>query len=433
MNSIISHTVFAFCLLVSSSLSPTLAQDRTVYIKAGALFDGQSRTIRHNVSIIVRNSKILNVGEHLSIPAGALVVDLPNMTVMPGMIDAHTHIILHPGGYDEQILHETPEFRAIYSVTNARITLEAGITSIRDLGNEGAGLADIALRDAINKGIIPGPRILTAIQPIAAKGSYQLVGYTPYSVLPSLSFEADGENEIRAQVRHLVRLGADLVKIYVESAEKRETSKDSLTGTLTYSPEELKTLVDEAHRAGLRVAAHLYSDTAAQIAIDAGVNSIEHGLYIQEKTFRKMAQKGIYYVPTLMVYELWRDGTLFGAVSDQTKTKLDRTVAAHSDSFKHAMKSGVKIAFGTDTFSLPGTNARELEIMVKNGMTPIDALRSATLVSANVLGIENIVGTIEPGKTADIVAVSGDPITDIGSVEHVNFVMKEGMVYVNSK
>jgi imidazolonepropionase-like amidohydrolase len=294
-------------------------------------------------------------------------------------------------------------------------------------------MVDIALRDAIAQGIVPGPRILASIRPITATGAYQLVGYSPYVTLPSLSYEADGGAEILKQVRHLVKLGADLIKIYIEAAEKKQSTQDSLTGALTYSPEELKILVDEAHRSGLKVAAHLYSDSAARLAMEAGVNSIEHGLYINRTTFDLMAQKNIYCVPTLLVYELWLDGKVFGDITPGTRAKLVTTVARHTETFKRALKSRVKIVFGTDTFSLPGTNARELELMVKYGMDPIGALCSATSVSADLLGLAQQTGSIETGKLADIIAFSGDPVTDISSVERIAFVMKEGKIYIHRK
>jgi imidazolonepropionase-like amidohydrolase len=433
MNPHVTRRINALCFLLSITFLALRGQTSLIYVKAEKMFDGTSQTLRQNVAILVRGKMIVEIGERLKPPPGARVYDLKGMTVMPGMIDAHTHIILHAGDYDQQILRETPEFRAIYAVTSARKTLEAGITTIRDVGNEGAGLADIALRDAIAQGLVPGPRILAAIQPVTARGSYQLVGYNPYAVLPSLSYEADGVAQIRSQVRHLIKLGADVIKAYIESAEKRAPTADSLTGTLIYSPEELKALVEEAHRGGLKVAAHLYSDTAARLAIDAGVNSIEHGLYLRQETFDLMAQKGIYYVPTLMVYELWRDGGVFGPVTPEVKAELDRTIARHTESFQRALKSHVKIVFGTDTFGIPGSNARELVVMVSHGMKPVDALRAATSVSAELLGINDRVGTLEPGKRADIIAVSGDPTTDINAVEHVGFVMKEGKVYLGPK
>jgi imidazolonepropionase-like amidohydrolase len=183
----------------------------------------------------------------------------------------------------------------------------------------------------------------------------------------------------------------------------------------------------------LKVAAHVYSDSAARLGIDAGVNSIEHGLYISQKTFDLMAQKNVYYVPTLLVYELWLDGKVFGEITPETRAKLVTTVARHTETFKRALKSRVKIVFGTDTFSLPGTNARELELMVKYGMDPIDALVSATSVSADLLGISRQTGSIETGKLADIIAISGDPVKDMSSVERVSFVMKEGKIFVQQK
>lgn len=433
MNSQAIRRISASCFLVCALAFVSHAQVPVFCIKAEKMFDGKSQTLRQNVSILVRGSTIVEVGEGLKPPAAAKVIDLRGMTVMPGLIDAHTHIAIHPGDLEQETLSETPEFKAIYSTISARKTLEAGITTIRDVGNEGPGLVDIALRDAIAQGLVAGPRILTCIQPVAATGSYQLVGYSPYIAIPSSSYEADGETEIRKQVRRLIKLGADLIKIYIDSAEKRQTSTDSLTGALTYSPEELRAVVDEARRGGLRVAAHVYSDTAARLGIDAGVISIEHGLYISQATFDLMAEKGVYYVPTLMVYELWRDGIVFGPVKPEVKAKLDRTIASHTETFKRALRSRVKIVFGTDTFSLPGTNAKELEVMVSHGMKPIDALRSATSVAAELLGIEGVTGSLEPGKLADIIAVSGDPTTDISAVEHVTFVMKEGKIYVGAR
>jgi imidazolonepropionase-like amidohydrolase len=420
-------------LLLSFCAFLAIAQEPTICLKAGRMFDGKSRTFRQNVSIIVKGTKIVGIHDGLENPPGATVIDLTGVTVLPGLIDAHTHIVPHPGDYDQQVLRETPEFRAIYATKAAWATLEAGITTIRNVGSEGPGMVDIALRDAIAQGIVPGPRILASIRPITPTGSYQLVGYSPYAALPSLSYEADGNAEILKQVRHLVKLGADLIKIYVEAAEKKQTTQDSLTGALTYSPEELKVLVDEAHRSGLKVAAHVYSDSAARLAIDAGVNSIEHGLYISQKTFDLMALKNIYYVPTLLVYELWLDGKVFGDITAETRAKLITTVARHTETFKRALKSRVRIVFGTDTFSLPGTNARELELMVKYGMDPMDALVSATSVSADLLGISRETGSIEAGKLADIIAVSGDPARDMSSVERVAFVMKEGKMFVRLK
>jgi imidazolonepropionase-like amidohydrolase len=409
------------------------ADERVTYLRCGRLFDGTSATLRPGIGVVVRGDTIVDVGAGLPVPDGATVVDLGGFTVLPGLIDAHTHIALHPGGYDVQILRETPELRAIHATVNARVTLEAGITTVRDLGNEGAGLADVALRDAVAKGVVPGPRIQAAIQPVTATGSYGLVGYTPYARLPPISREADGPAEVRRQVRILVREGADVVKVYMESFEKKQAESDVLSGARTYTDEELRALVDEAHAAGLKVAAHTYTDESARRAVDAGVDSIDHGLYVTEATFRTMAQRGVAYVPTLLVYELWRDGKIFPESSPATREKLKRTVDRHAEAFRAALRTPVSVVMGSDTFELPGTNAQEIVAMVRTGMSPVEALRSATSRAAALLGLAGRVGVVQKGAFADLVAVPGDPSLDIEAVTRPALVMKGGAVVLDRR
>jgi imidazolonepropionase-like amidohydrolase len=397
------------------------------YIKAARFFDGKNAE-QGNVVIHVRGGMIAEVGPGVVIPAGASVIELGDRTVLPGLIDAHTHIALHAGDGDAQTLRETPEYRAIYASANAARTLAAGITTIRDLGNEGSGFADVALRDAIDKGVVPGPRIVAAIRPVTATGAYGLVGYSPYLTLPPLSQAADGVPEVRKAVRTLISQGADVIKIYMESFEKRELRKDILTGAMNYSRDELAAITEEAHRAHIKVAAHTYSDEAARLAIDVGVDSIEHGLYLSEPTFQLMARRGITYVPTLLVYEQWRDNVIFAPVPAERREQLANTVREHVATFRRALKTPVRIAFGSDTFELPGTNAQELELLVKYGMTPLQALRAGTTVSADLVGLGHEIGSIEPGRTADIIAVDGDPFRDIRALRNVVFVMKDGKV-----
>ncbi|HEV8658903.1 MAG TPA: amidohydrolase family protein [Thermoanaerobaculia bacterium] len=401
------------------------AAGQTMVVRAARLFDGTSEALRANAVVVIDAGKIIRIDDVA--PPNATVIDLGDVTLMPGLIDAHTHIALHPGDAEQQNLRETPELRAIWATVSALKTVQAGITTIRDLGNEGAGFADIALRDAVARGLVAGPRVIAAIRPVTSTGAYRLTGYSPYNLMPPQAAEADGVGEVRKQVRTLLAQGADVIKTYLETYEKRGTRKDILTGTMNWSQEELNALVEEAHRGGVKVAAHTYSDEAAQMAIAAGVDSIEHGLYLKEETFRAMAQKGIYYVPTLLVYEYWRDGKIFGTPSAETKARLTKTVEEHTATFRRALRTPVKIVFGSDTFELPGTNALELERMIAYGMKPVDALRAATSLAASLLGMTEI-GSVKAGHAADLIAVAGDPLSDIQAMTRVVWVMRDGMV-----
>jgi imidazolonepropionase-like amidohydrolase len=427
------HALVLVASMVATPSAVGAAEESVTYVKCGRLFDGAGDALREGMVVVVRGGTIADVGPGLAIPEGATVVDLGRFTVVPGLIDAHTHIALHPGDYDRQILRETPELRAIHATVSARTTLEAGITTIRDLGNEGAGFADLAVRDAVASGLVPGPRILAAIQPVTATGAYGLVGYSPYLKLPPISYEADGPVAVRRQVRALVREGADVVKVYMESYAKRQAESDVLSGARTYSDEELHALVDEAHASGIKVAAHTYTDESARRAVAAGVDSIEHGLYVSEDTFRRMAERKIAYVPTLLVYELWRDGKIFAGSSPVTLGKVRKTVDLHAESFRAALRTPVSVVMGSDTFELPGTNAQEIVAMVRTGMTPVEALKSSTSRAAELLGLAGRVGVIRKGAAADLVALAGDPLAGIETVTRPVLVMKGGAIAVDRR
>jgi len=414
---------------ILAALFAAPAPEPVVALRAARLFDGMG-DVRTRTTLLVRGGRIAAVGDRIEVPADAEIIDLGDATLLPGLIDAHTHLALHAGDYDRQILRETPELRTIHAVVSARKTLDAGVTTVRDLGNEAAGFADIALRDAVQQGLVPGPRVVAAIRPVTSTGAYALTGYSPYLTTPPLSSSADGIGEVRKEVRRLLAKGADVIKIYMESYEKKQPREDLLSGAMNYSKEELVALVEEAHRGHVKVAAHTYSDEAAQVALDVGVDSIEHGLYLTEATFRRMAKQGTVYVPTLLVYELWRDGQIFGGITPEKKKQLAATCEEHAKSFRRALSSGVKIAFGSDTFELPGTNPRELELYVREGMKPLDALRAGTSIPAALLGLGAVTGALKPGLAADVIAVRGDPTANMAALRDVILVMKDGRIHL---
>jgi imidazolonepropionase-like amidohydrolase len=327
-------------------------------------------------------------------------------------------------------LKESIPYRTIRAVVHARQTLEAGFTTIRDLETEGAGYADVDLKTAINQGIIPGPRMQVSTRALSTTGGYALMGYSWEIQVPTGAQLVDGVDEVRKAVREQIKYGADWIKIYADSRRRRNEVADSLTWYLTFSDDELKAIVEEAQKMNVKVAAHCYSSIAAQRAINAGVASIEHGLYLDEATLKLMKEKGVYYCPTLVAYYRWskREG-----LSPETRKMIENTVKLHSETFKRALKVGVKIAFGSDLTESHGTNAEEFELMVKYGMKPLDAIKSATIISAELLGWQDKIGSIEPGKLADIIAVKGDPLNDIKVLRDVKFVMKDGEIYKFAK
>jgi imidazolonepropionase-like amidohydrolase len=431
------HTLI-FSFLVSWAGFVTAA-DQAIALKAARLFDGKSKTLMQNGVVIVQGDKIVDVGSNVAIPSGAKVIDLGDATLSPGFMDAHTHLTFdYSGNYNERRLKELDlnvSEQAIAAIGFARDTLEAGFTTVRDLGSRFTAskeFVDVALRNAINRGLIVGPRMLVATYGVGATGGHfdgtagfrdMLFGHEPdYS-----EGIADGPDEIRKTVRFEIKNGADVIKAAGSGGVLSLTDE---VDTPQYTPAEMAALVDEAHRLRKKVAVHCHGDQAAKEAIEAGVDSIEHGSFLKPETLTAAKNKGVYLTPTLMATEYIMSKIDSYPAVLQAKAKA--AGAARSDMFRNAVKIGVKISFGTDAAVFPhGQNAKEFKLMKDLGMAPIDALLSATSVNAELFGIAQKVGTLEKGKLADIIAIPGDPTADITATERVSFVVKEGKIIRN--
>jgi imidazolonepropionase-like amidohydrolase len=412
------------------------AADELLALKAARLFDGKSNTLLQNGVVIVQRDKIVDAGSNLPIPGGARIIDLGDATLSPGFMDAHTHLTLDfSGDYNARRLHELDlniSEQAIRATTFARATVEAGFTTVRDLGSRFVGsreFVDVALRNSINKGLTIGPRMLVATKGIGATGGH----FDPTNGFRDFLFGrepdytdgiANGADEIRKAVRFEVKNGADVIKAAVSGGVLSLTDE---VDTPQLTPAEMTALVDESHRLRKKVAVHCHGDQAAREAIEAGVDSIEHGSFMKPETLTMMKRKGTFLTPTLMATE-WIMGKIDNYPA-ALQAKAKAAAAARTDMFRNAVKMGVKISFGTDAAVYPhGQNAKEFTLMVDLGMTPVEALKSATANDAELLGIAQKVGTLEKGKLADVIAVPGDPTADITATERVSFVMKEGKV-----
>ena len=386
---------------------------------------GKYRTGSKGQVILIQGDRISAVGPatRVPIPPGAEVIDLRRATVLPGLIDAHTHLFLtgeSGGRYDEQLLKESWQYRTIEAVVNARKDLEAGFTTMRDLGTEGAMYSDVDVRNAINRGLIPGPRLQVVTRAISTTGGYALEGYSPEVTVPSGVQIVDSPDEARKAVREQIKYGADLIKIY-STHRFHFTPEGKLVSIPTLTLDEIRAIVDEAHREEVKVACHAYGGEGLHNCIEAGVDSIEHGLDLDDASIQQMIEKGIYYVPTLYAYEYEPEEDLRATGGKTSRARI------HEQSFRRALARGVKIAFGTDVGPFPhGTQAKEFEYMVRFGMTPAQALHASTVVAAELMSWQDRIGSVEKGKFADLVAVSGDPLTDITELERVKFVMKGG-------
>jgi imidazolonepropionase-like amidohydrolase len=402
-----------------------------IVIRAGVLIDGVSSAPKQNQLIVIRGNRVESVGNAAAkIPEGARVIDLSKATVLPGMIDAHTHILLQgedpaEGGYDVQLLKDSLAFRAARATVSVRRALEQGFTTVRDVDTEGAGYGDVGIKRAIEAGYIPGPRMFVATRAISTTGGYNLEGYAPEVVVPKGVQIVDGPVEARKATREQLENGADWIKVYMTHRSWLD-KQGNLVSQPTLIVEELRAIVDEAHGWGRKVACHAYSGIGLRRALDGGCDSIEHGLELDDAAVSQMVKQGTWLCPTMAAYYHWWEP------ENTPAGKRDRKrVAVHGPSLQKAVKAGVKIAFGSDVggFSWTEPIAQEFPRMVEFGMTPMAAIQSATSRAAQMLGMAGELGVIASGAYADIVAVPGDPLKDIKVLERVSFVMKDGKVY----
>jgi imidazolonepropionase-like amidohydrolase len=401
---------------------------KSVVIHAGHVLDVKTGRLLSDQTVVIENGKIVSVGASAETksPADAVRIELPNATVLPGLIDAHTHLTFDPQFGYERLGISIPR-ETLIGAKNARITLNAGFTTVRNVG--ASGFTDVALRDAINAGDVPGPRMLVSGPPLTITGGHADNNLLPFEDHATSDGVADGVDGVRHMVRQNIKYGADLIKFMASGGV---LSKGDNPQASQYTLEEMKTIVAEAHRLGRKVAAHAHGAQAILWASEAGVDSIEHGSYIDDAGIAEMKKNGTYLVPTLYLGDWFLENAESNHVPDFLLAKAKEVMPAARENIAHAFASGVKVAFGTDAAVYPhGLNAHEFAVMVKLGLTPLQAIQAATVNAADLLGWPGKVGSLDPGAWADIVAVDGDPLKDVTILEHVKFVMRGGEVVRN--
>jgi imidazolonepropionase-like amidohydrolase len=422
--------IILLALLLASTLclfaQQTSAPPSATVIKAGHMLDVKTGHITDNVTVVIENGKIASIGSGAA-PAGATVINLPNATLLPGLIDAHTHLTFDPNfGY--QSLGISLPKEALIGAKNARVTLEAGFTTVRNVG--ASGYSDIALRDAINEGMVPGPHIIASGPALSITGGHCDNNLLPFEFHNQAEGVADGVEAVQHKVREIIKYGADVIKI---CATGGVLSKGDDPQASQFTLDEMKAIVADAHRLGRRVAAHAHGAQGILWATQAGVDSIEHGSYIDDAAIKTMKEKGTYLVPTLYLGDWMTQNAARIGLPEMFAVKMRTVIPAARANVKKAFDAGVKVAFGTDAAVYPhGLNAHEFAVYVQLGMTPVQAIQTATVNAADLLGWSDRIGSLETGKFADIIAVNGDPTKDVTLLQSPVFVMKSGVVYKQS-
>ena len=423
--------IFASLLWVCVSFGAIISaqtadsRDHWIAVRAGRLFTGTEKLAANQI-VLIKGDRITEVGpaEKIEIPAGSEIVDLSHATVLPGLIDAHTHVFGNGPDFDMQILRDSYQYRTLVALANAQKDLMAGFTTLRDLKTLGAMYSDVDLRNAIDRGVVQGPRMQVATRGIQSTGGFIMRGYSTDVPLPSALEVVDSPWAARQAVRDQVAHDADLIKVYA-AYDFHFTADGKMVSPPTFTAEEINAIVDEAHKKGRKVSCHAFGGEGLRNCLNAGVDSLEHGVELDDADIKMMVQKGIYLVPTLYHYQDDRE-------KDMKKYSGHSVAEVSERSFPRAVAQGVKIAFGSGVGPFPhGTQNKEFAYMVKFGMTPVQAIRAATVDAAQLMGWQDRVGSVEAGKFADLVAVEGDPVADISELERVRFVMKGGHVFKN--
>jgi imidazolonepropionase-like amidohydrolase len=421
--------LFLVLLIARLLVAQAAPAPRHVVIRAGHLLDVKTGDTRANQAIVIEGDKIVSVGpaSEIKAMADAQTIDLPHATVLPGLIDAHTHLTFDANQIGYASLGISTPREALTGAKNARITLEAGFTTVRNVG--AGGYSDVALRDAINDGDVPGPRMLVSGPALGITGGHCDENLLPFEFHYQAEGVADGIEAVQHKVREVIKYGADVIKI---CATGGVMSKGDDPNASQYTLEEMKTIVAEAHRLGRKVAAHAHGAEGVRWASIAGVDSIEHGHLMDDESIATLKKNGTYIVPTLYLMDWNRENLAKRNAPDYIVKKMQMVMAQGQNNLKKAFAAGLKVGFGTDAAVYPhGLNAHEFAVYVRLGMTPLQAIQTSTINDADLLGWSNQVGTIESGKWADIIAVDGDPLKDVTTLQNVKFVMKGGEVVKN--